>query len=379
MLLVSCPRDFGGFHRTSAIGRTLANCGHEVTVYFRGERGRLTSISTVSEENCRFVELPRISFPFFTKAVSATIIVALILLRRPDIVHVFASVHPEHLAAIATCRLIGLKCVVDWDDLWTDSPLCHARGSVVRRYLKWSESFGPRFATAVTVVSDFLESKARHLTRRPILKVPNGVWRKQFTLWERCAARQALGIPQGRLVVLAFGNSYLQGRGKLLIECADAILRSRLDAEIIVNVDPLQMWREDGEGQAPPITLPAIRCVGQIAPADLGKYLAAADFVLFPTTDSPGERACFPIRLGTYLNGECPIATNSVPTEAAGLVERYGCGILGTSPSELAAKIEFVAADEVRMEALRGGVRRAKEDLDWEKLVKQLEGLYTTV
>lgn len=379
LILVSCPRDFGGFHRASAMGRALATRGHDVTVCFRATRPRSGCESTLSEETCRFVELPGVTNSLLTKLLTVGALARHILFGRPDIVHVFASVHPEHLLMIAACRLFGRTCVVDWDDLWIDSPVFHARGRVVRRYLAWAEALGPRLGSAVTVASEFLAGQAAHLARGPILKVPNGVWKKQFAVWERTGARQALQIPMTRLVVLAFGNSYLQGRGKLLIKCADAILRLRADAEIILNVDPMRIWREDGRGDPVPRTLCSIRCIGQIPPAELGKYLAAADFVLFPTTESAAERACFPIRLGSYLNGECPIATNHGDTEAARLVERYGCGIVGRTVSDLAEQVVLAATDDILMNRLRARVRLAKRDLAWEAIVEQVERLYTDV
>lgn len=379
LFLVPCPRDFGGFFRVTYIARALAKHSHEVTVLFHSKNFRLGIVRSRSAENFNLVELPNLSNRPLTKLLHIPFVLLWVLFQRADVVHVFTPVHPENFLTVLLCRLLRWKCIVDWDDLWVDSPSYHGGGSLMRAYLRWTEPTSARLASGVTVASRFLEQEARRIGCRAIHWIPNGVWKDQFDLSPKSDARRLLGIADDALVVLAFGNTYMQGRGRLLLECMAALLQQRPDAVVLFNLDPSAVWKDENPNVPPPVALQLARCVGQIPQAQLGTYLGAADFVLFLSSNRFSEQATCPIRIGSYLNGECPIATTSSPTETCRLIQQYQCGIIGDTPAEVASRILKAIQDQAQMSALREGTRRAKHALDMDSLGIELTRFYQAV
>ena len=377
LFIQPCYRDFGGFFRASYLARGLARMGHEVTLI----TPQLPNKAGVSrgwlEKGVEHIELPNVG-PHFALAKFLRIprIVAQVAKRRWDIVHICETVQPENLAAQIAGRLCGHTVVVDWYDFWTDGPIYEHSGGLVRTYLRWAEHWAPKLASGVVVISNYLEDAARALGCRHVLKIPIGVWSEQFSLWDRQAARASMGLPMDAPLFLAFGNTFLGGRGKLLMECFDQISTRLPDARLIVNIEPQVIWAENAPGCKPPPIDQRIMCVGQIPQQELGKYLGACDMVLFPTTDGRAERACFPTRVGSYLNGERPIITLRTDTEVSNLVERYNCGIVADSPRELAEKVmSSFAAPEKRL-AMEDGARQAKAALAYPMLCARLLEFY---
>jgi glycosyltransferase involved in cell wall biosynthesis len=268
--------------------------------------------------------------------------------------------------------------VVDWDDLWVDSPSYHGGSRLVKAYLRWVEPLAPRLASGVTAASHFLEQEAKRIGCRLIHRIPNGVWKEQFDLCPRGDARRVLGIPEDALVALAFGNTYMQGRGGMLLECMTRLLQERSDAVALFNLDPSVVWRDERPGQPSP-SFDGIRFVGQIPQKELGTYLGAADFAVFLSFNRLSEQATYPTRIGSYLNGECPIATNLNPTEVCHVVQEYGCGVVGSSPTEVAKLMWETFRDAQKMSTMRDGARRAKAVLDYDALMDGLVSFYETV
>jgi glycosyltransferase involved in cell wall biosynthesis len=144
----------------------------------------------------------------------------------------------------------------------------------------------------------------------------------------------------------------------------------------LFNLDPFKVWADDQGGDPVPETLKRIRCVGQIPQKELGRYLAACNFVIFLSTNRPVEQACYPIRVGSYVNAERPIATNRANTEISRLVETFGCGVTGDSPQHVAQLLVEVFRDPSRMAAMTENAGRAKAALDYEVLAKGLAEFY---
>lgn len=379
LFIEPCPRDFGGYFRAISLARAIAKLGHQVKVVVPARTwGPLRTHSEVGE-GVHLVEHAEISRWPFGKIVRIPLVAAEVLASKADLVHVFCSVHPENLVGLLLACALKKKVLVDWDDFWQDSPAFLDAGSAVRSYVKFAEEFGIQRGLGVTVASAYLANRAKRLRSGPIHRVPNGVWKEQFDLVPRSRARQELEISPDALVVLAFGNTYLQGRGRMLVEAFARLLREKPDAIALSNLPLDALWRADGgSGPLPPSAARA-RCIGQIPQERLGLYLGAADFVVFLSSNCPAERASYPIRIGTYLNGECPIVTNQQETEVGLLVRRFGCGIIAKDPVQAAYAMIKAHQDVPAYQAMADGTRAAKAALDCDLIGQDLLRFYEKI
>jgi glycosyltransferase involved in cell wall biosynthesis len=214
-------------------------------------------------------------------------------------------------------------------------------------------------------------------------KLPNGCAAGYVRAVPREEARHRLGLPPDRLVLFAFGNGFPHGRAVLILECVSRLARTFPDLEVLTNVVPeVHLW-ESARADSPPALTPELRArfrgVGHIPDADIGVYVAAADFALFLVADVPAERACSPIRVTAYLGGGCPIATTDVPTEARRLVADFGAGVIGPDPAAIAAAIAAAWRDPGRMAAMKAGARAACASLAYDRIARDLAAFYEGV
>jgi hypothetical protein len=383
LFIEPCPRGFGGFHRARHTAQALVELGHTVRVVFFGSRERRKGSRESPMPGLEFIELPTFGPPWLAKLLRIPLVVRHALFSRVDIVHIFTSVHPENLAAIFLCRLFRRRFIVDWDDYWQDSGFARSKWRLLRWYVRFSEEVGPRLATAVTVASDFLYEQAERLGCKRIHKLPNGCPRDFFELVPRDEARRRLSIAPDTLVLFAFGNGFLNGRGRLLVQFAQAVAAGEPNLVFIVNMDPRRdLWMaelNDGAPPPPDEVFAHFRNVGRVPEKELGLYLGAADFAAFLVHDIPAEKSCSPIRLAAYMSGECPIATTDVKTEARRLVLDYRCGVIGRTVPELAALVLAAHRDRAPHDRMRAGARQAHEALSFPRVGAGLVDLYVAV
>ena len=95
--------------------------------------------------------------------------------------------------------------------------------------------------------------------------------------------------------------------------------------------------------------------------------------------NSPGEKACFPVRIGTYLNGERVIATNKTETELYNVLSAYDCAIIGDNAKDLAQKIIHFFDNQQERKRLEKNLLKAKKELSWDRLTDQLIKFYEKV
>jgi hypothetical protein len=191
----------------------------------------------------------------------------------------------------------------------------------------------------LTVTSEYLVNKYGRG-----LKLINGVNKDEFEPLDRTKARLRADIRPNSKIVLSFGNTFGKTR-ELWLETTKHELK-----EIDPEIQLVKLTHASTE--------------------ELRIWLGICDLVLFPTGDNPCERACFPIRVGTTLNAERVIATDLSPTEFHQTLEPYNCMVTGNSPKEIAGNIVRFFNDNEFRQTLETNVLKAKEDLDWDKLIK---------
>jgi hypothetical protein len=92
--------------------------------------------------------------------------------------------------------------------------------------------------------------------------------------------------------------------------------------------------------------------------------------------DADNERACFPIRIGSYLNGETIIILNDVHSEASNTLKRFDCAIIDTNIIKLADKTVSFLKDRKRQKTLLQNVKIAKKELNWDNQIQSLITYY---
>jgi len=80
----------------------------------------------------------------------------------------------------------------------------------------------------------------------------------------------------------------------------------------------------------------------------LSLYMGAADCILFAMGNTTLEKACFPTRIGTFLNGKRIIVANDTDTEACNILKQYQCAIVGKDPEDIAKRVIGIFYDKVQ-------------------------------
>jgi hypothetical protein len=311
LLISPCHKDFGGWYRASNISTHLGL--NNKFIYNPRHSSNLLYNLLIGIRNCFHV-------------------------LGADSVYIFECVYPQTLLPCVFTLLLRKKVILDIGDEWLDSPTYNRGNWLVRSIIRFLDTRFSRFFD-ITVTSDYLLNKYGRG-----LKVINGVNTDEFTPIPRSIARRILNIPQDAKVVLSLGNTFEGQRDKLIKETWRYFSRLYPQAILIYGL--------------------------YIGKEELGLYLGACDLVLFPTGGRPNEQACFPIRIGTFLNAERVIATDDSDTEFHRILRPFNCMITGHSPEEIAHNMTRFFTNRV----LETNVVKAKESLDWKNVIKELHG-----
>lgn len=314
LLISPCHKNFGGWYRTYAIADALVKLGHMVGFayspkYYNSVWGKVFT----GLKNCLYV-------------------------KDYDLVYGFEVVHPETLLPLLYAKLMFRQTVVDVGDEWLDSPTYHNSGWGLRSVIRFLDLRLINLFRKITVTSEYLKKKYK----RGLVLI-NGVNTNEFPVISKDLARKVLGYGEDDKVVLSFGNTYSDSRLKLL---GETIKQLPGDIKVISGV--------------------------YLNRRQLMFYSSACDLFLFPTDSSPAEKACFPIRIGTYLNAERVIATISNDTQFKKTLKKFDCMVTGKNPKDLADNIVKFFKNTRRRKELESNILKAKKELDWYKLIGRL-------
>ena len=234
-----------------------------------------------------------------------------------------------------------------------------------------------RLARHGTVTSEYLKDEFAGLGVTHTVKIINGVDTAQCEAMDRSAARRELGIAEEETVFLSFGNSFHKERTVWLFKLFDMILEHAPEARLHLNIAPDELWGKYGGGERlRPGTMERIRHVGYLSGRALSLQLGACDAVIFMLSDSKPDVACFPTRVGTFLNGGRFIIMNRNGSEAMRTLLELGCVVTADSLPDLARCAVEVLADTSERERLEAAALRARSALSWEQLGAPLAEFY---
>ena len=382
LFIEPCFVNFGGYFRAYNICSNLAKKKVKVDLLCASQNPFQFYIKkTVYNKYFTRYELPRFQFHFFLNGRILRGIIASLygLLGRYDIIHAAVPVQLESNIPAFILKLLGKKVIIDWDDYWEGSSI-YGEYRIMKQYVAFCEQKAPRFFEHIVVVSDFLKDKAEKRGATHVLKLINAVNTDQFIPHNRIESRKKLNLPLKDKYLITFGNTYINDRALLLFKVLEKILMSEPDVKLLFNLDPKKVIREEHlEHKINKKILNNIITVGFISQEDQGYYLGAADGVIFITGDTNAERACFPIRIGSYMNGEAIIILNDVNSEASNTLKPYDCAIIEKDLNVLADRTVRFLNDTKIQKKLSENVLKAKKQLSWENKIEDLIAFYSAL
>lgn len=382
LFIEPCFVGFGGYFRAINICSNLSKKGIRVDLLVASKNDFSFLIKkTKIDENLIQYELPRFNFHFFFNGRILRGIIAFFfgLFGRYDIIHACVPVQLESNIPAFLLKFIGKKVVMDWDDYWEGSTI-YGEYPIMKKYVAFCEQKAPRFFENMVVVSDFLKNLSEKRGAKKVLKLINGVNPQQFRQYTQEEGRVKLNLDLTGKYLLTFGHTYINDRAYLLFKAFEEIYKLDSSIKLLFNYDPEKIYVEQNlRGRIDKECLKNIINVGYIQQEDLGYYLGACDAVIFLMGDADNERACFPIRIGSYLNGEAIIIINDINSEASNILKFYDCAVVEREIPILAKRTISVLNNQQEQERLKENVKKAKNKISWENHIDKLIEFYKSV
>ncbi len=373
----------GGTERcVASLATALAARGHNITLF------------SARHDNCISPDIvwhrvPMIPRPHLARFFSFFIINSVVRMiarfvngERFDILHstgpdvLRPTVTTFHCCAVAVARVLRQR---NTEQTWRDWPSRLRGWSNVLTYLLIAnlERYVVRAgARQVLAVSNLLASEISE-NYRPLPErlgvLHNGVDLREFHPWEGediARTRNALGIPNGREVVLFVGHNWeRKGLDVLVNALARLAERHRRTCPylIVAGGSRRRAYMEDVR----------IRLNGNVrflgTRADMPRIYNAGDLLVFPS-----EQDSFGLPVLEAM--ACGLPT--IVSRCAGVAEVITHGFDGvllddpTSPEEVADKIEGLKCDPEFRRDMGVRARKTAEKFSWDEVARQVEGIY---
>lgn len=236
---------------------------------------------------------------------------------------------------------------------------------------EWWEIETKLLADGVVTISSILKQRALDIGVPPdrVIHIPNGCATDLIRPIPVTQARQQLGVPLDRKIVGFFG----MGQGDM--EIIMPALRQLPGVWFMVigpkNPRVLNQAQEFGIADR-------LWQTDFVPDAELSWYLACADVMCLPLTDRAANRGRLPGKIMYYMAAGRPTVVSLVG-DVTHLVETYRIGLLATDDQFADALHTLLTDNALREELGRNACRAAETDLNWERLVDQLEAFYRQI
>lgn len=369
----------GTWQRTSYFGRHLVKRGHQVTLMAMSPKSRLR-LCERDLDGVRLVETPDLLTGSLRSGWDGYDTLRRILwLRRHsfDIVHAVES-RPVVLFPALVAQKRGAKLVMDWCDWFGRGGSVEER-SPLRRFVLcpvetyFEERFRAR-AHGTLTINAFLRERAIQLGVAPdsVMVLRNGC-DTDVPTWDRWTARQAVGLPDGALLIGYVGAIYPRD-AELMALAFNRVQEALPDARLVLvgyfnrQIEPLLDRPE------------AVIRTGWVTSEEMFQYLAGCDLCWLPMCDSGTNRGRWPGKLNDYMAVGRPTVATAVGDQAE-LIPHHQIGLIARDdPGDLAARTVELLMDRARCEKIGRTARRVAEGaLSWEKMTDDLEVFYERV
>jgi hypothetical protein len=383
LFIEPCYVGFGGYFRAENICRALGKKGINVTLLVSSnEKLNLRITRKELEENVVQYELPRIDLHFFFNGRILRGLIGLLfgIFNRYDIIHVCVPVQIESMLPGVILKLLKKKIVLDWDDYWEGSTI-YGEIKILKRYVSFCELNAPKFFQNVIVVSEFLKNLAYIRGATNILKLINYVNIDQLKVENGYINRSDISKLNDKYIyVIAFGNTYINDRAFLLFKLFSIINSKNENIKLLFNQDAEKIYKEQKLiKRLNPDFLKSVINIGNINKNDIKICLDKAKVTLFAMGDEDNERACYPIRVGTYISGESIIAINDNQSEVVNTLRIFDCALIEKDLNKLADLVIKVIDNEDQFDAYKKKVNNARLSLNWDLHINELIDFYRKV
>lgn len=336
LFVIGFPNPFPGaaWTRIRFCADAWSNDGHEVDVlgafsykslHKKGVRkfGKVNLFNLIFNMNMNHPSV------FVINCLMALIVSALFLVaKKPNIAIVSVPPGDVGLGALLACRLIGVKCVVDYRDEWEDYTISLTASkvgrlfySVVKKLLTCTYT---KSQPVTTVTPNFADSlKRRGLT--DVRLIPNGADVTVFKPYDKTIMRRKLGLNNEDFIIVYSGiiggyykfDTILSALVKFRIKTKNVkllIIGKGYEVSQVLSLSKKLGLQENV------VYLGVKKCKKEIA-----EILSASDVGIIPGLYTEGQ---LPVKLFEY--GACclPIIANvSLNSIPAKLINKYGIGI----------------------------------------------------
>jgi glycosyltransferase involved in cell wall biosynthesis len=380
----------GTFYRAYHVARYLVRRGHSVTLLTISPTSRAGLKSEISE-GVEIIQTPdllwgkgRTGWDLWN-----TLNRIVYLRRRPkwDIVHAWDSrpavIWPA-LYVKRQNRKTGGKLIIDWCDWWGRGGTQAERPGWFAKLLYgpietyFEEAYRTR-AHGTTVASRALRQRALELgvPSASMILLPGGSDTETIKPGDRRAARKELNLP-GNCWLVGYMGAITTKEAVLLAETL-ALARSEIPnlhfmaIGVSIAGSNLPFRRIMGEEQN------WIWETGRVAFSRVSVHLAACDALILPMRSNISNVARWPSKINDYLSSGRPIVSTRLGEVKPMFEKEIGVATDDNSQA-LADGLVKLARDPKKMEYYGRQARAmAETDLNWDRLVEQLEAFYLRV
>jgi hypothetical protein len=385
LFIEPCYVNTGGYWRAFNNAKSLSERGFIVDLLMSSNKKfQLCIKKRKINNNFQIFELPRIDLnPYmnFTGRVLRGFIGFIMSFRKKyDIVHVCNPTQFESNIPGVILKLLGKRVVMGWDDFFGGSPLFDNL-RFTKKYVGFCEIHAPKFFENLVVISDYLGKMARQRGAKRIVTIINGIGDSaRIKIHPKNEARKKLGLLNDKKYLLAIGNTQSLERTLELLKIFEKIQKLDSNVMLLCNFDPYQVIKIfEKEHEIEKRFLDKIINVGYIAEKDLEYYLSAANAAILIQGKFENERACYPMRVTSYLGAELAIIMNDVDSEVGRILKQFQCAIIGKDEEILARKTVEYLKDENWQKELRERVRIAKGEMSQDKIILKLIDFYKSI
>lgn len=382
LVIEPCFVNFGGHNRSFPMCAALSRKNVQVDLLVSiNSNFRLSLRKKRINEKFRQYELPRINFHHYIngKALRGMIALWFGIFGRYDIIFARVPAQLESNIPAFFLKLLGKKVVLDWDDYWMGSPIFNSH-NLVKKYIAFCEKKSPKFFGNMVVISDFLKNKARERGAKNILKLQNGVIADEFEPRDIAESFEKLKLDKNKKYLLSIGNTYSRDRTCLLFEAFDEMHRLDSEIKLICNFNLAEKIREQNlEGKISQSCLENTIDLGYLNHQDLERCLSISSAAIFLQGTTEDELACYPVRIGSYLDAELAIVMNDVGSEVGFAMKKHGCAIIEKDIPTLAKKTVAFLNDAEAQKEMKQKIILAKKDLAWDNLITKLIDFFESI
>lgn len=276
--------------------------------------------------------LPATVYDVLAGAATATWIV-----RRNGLDAVHARSHVPAAAALMVCRVTGCRLIFDIRGLWAEEYVDAGRwrrDGIPYRLTQWVQRAAIRRAAGVVTLTERVRPHLfgpRPPRRAHVIPCCADLERIESARVEADSVREELGIG-GRRVMLYVGKLSARYRAKEMARFF--VTARRLNPDLLFLV----LTQDSAEAVTDELDAAGVpesdRRITSTEPAELGAYLAAADFGIFFLQPGSSEIASSPTKVGEYLAAGLPVVSSPGVGDGDALLREHEIGLIAESFDE---------------------------------------------